>query len=153
MGPLTFPFDEDSSKPVFYQKVGNEVISILVDTGASLPLWTDGLDRFLTIFPEAEYLGPGETFGVGGRAEGVWYKTVFAMGDITYTSLPILCLKKSIDEFAFSMLLSYTMLYGLDYLVRSKRHQLVIYPEIASDLVRNLTIVDKDGSKIVVAAD
>ena len=122
---LEFPLVSDPNNTNLYNvkiienKSENGNYKMLVDSGASIPVWVDGLETFLFYFPEASqmdkkaYVGG---FGGPGEYVDVYTIPIFSFSDGTeslhYLDLPVAVTDR---DYSFQMIASFTMLNKLNY--------------------------------------
>lgn len=122
---LEFNIISNNSNTAVYElkiirnKATNPSIQTLIDTGASFPVWVDGLEAFKALFPDSKFAN-AETiirgFGNGFEVAPIYIVPKFKLSDgkneITYTNLPIAILTR---DYSFNMIISFTMLNKLNY--------------------------------------
>ena len=91
----------------------NPLMSVLIDTGAYLPTWTNGFDSFIRTFPNSVFAN-AETasrgFGLSYEVLPVYIIPEYKLTDsdhhtVCIRNLPVAVTKK---DFSFSMLLGFT---------------------------------------------
>lgn len=104
---------------IIENRIDDENYKVLVDTGASIPVWVDGEEVFKYFYPDAiqsekkAYIGG---FGGNGEIVDVFIVPIFIIGDgrdnIVFKDIPIAVTDR---DFSFQMIMSFTMLNKLQF--------------------------------------
>ena len=113
----------------------NPSMKILFDTGAYLPVWTDGIANFIDTFAQCRYLNIKAIlsgFGVSYEVADVYGVPVFVLRDdkgnwVKINNLYIVVTKR---DFSFQMILSFPTLEKMNYHYLSYTNKNNIYKQI-----------------------
>ena len=147
METIVLNLTAQSIKPVIKY---NGYMEVLYDTGADVPVWTDSLDDFKTIFPKAE-LAQSDVFisGFGGKCVGSVYYVTFILDKLTFPLMPIFVPQEMVD-IPYSLILPASIFDGLSYIVDTKNKRITLNIEHPFQKVRNLKVRKEDGTLIVL---
>ncbi len=127
-----------------------KMVWALYDTGAYIPVWTAKEEIFLQHYKNATFAAKTNVGWFGGNTPGRVYRVDFTLGEITYPQMPIFIPDEE-QVAPYSIILSATMLRGLDYNIDTRHNYMIIHFESVSEMVRNLTFTNKNGKLIVLA--
>ena len=142
MKQTTLPLSKKSQRPVVILENFFH-LNAMLDTGAVLPVWVKSEDLLKEIggIPIAYNQSFG---GFGGMTTGTLYKLpIFKCGELLYPELPIIA---STINLPCQMILSAPMFDNLIYEIDNYSHKFNVTIPDKESLVRNLRVVDKNGT-------
>lgn len=137
--------------------VSSHDVSVLIDTGANVPVWVCSVEDLLFYYPDARYVMKTDLHGFGGNDKivPVYKIPIFKFGDFTFLNFIVLVDEdESVD---FDLIVCAPMFwgtnYGCDTIVRKKKNSNelvdftfnVVYKH--EDIVRHMEF--KDGKLYV----
>lgn len=146
MKQFTLNLDGKKRRPV----IQVEGMSMLLDTGAELPIWTAGKQVLLNNL-DVEFVKSDVFFsGFGGKVKGDIYKIKgFKLGELTYAGLDVIVCEEYKNA-TFYMIVSATMFQNLIYQIDDKNHKLNVDIPVGESDVKNLVIKDYKGIAYVL---
>lgn len=141
MKQFTLRLDATQQRPVVLLK---NTLTALLDTGAYIPIWTDDEDILVSVLGGKLIKRNVPFTGFGGTAYGNLYQVTLEIGDLIFPNMHIVA--NSDLNTSYNLILSATMFEGLSYEIDTKMHRLNISVPDEEALVRNLRIVDSNGS-------
>ena len=141
MKQFTLRLDVTQQRPVVLLK---NSLTALLDTGAYIPIWTDDEDILVSVL-DGMLIKKGVPFtGFGGIAYGNLYQVTFEIGDLIFPNMHIVANGEL--NTSYNLILSATMFDGLIYEIDTKTHRMNVSVPDDESLVRNLRVVDSNGS-------
>lgn len=141
MKQFTLRLDATQQRPMVLLK---NSLTALLDTGAYIPIWTDDEDILVSVLGGKLIKRNVPFTGFGGTAYGNLYQVTLEIGDLIFPNMHIVA--NSELNTSYNLILSATMFEGLSYEIDTKRHRLNVSVPDEEALVRNLRIVDSNGS-------
>ena len=133
--------DATQQRPVVLLK---NTLTALLDTGAYIPIWTDDEDILVSAL-DGKLIKRNVPFtGFGGTAYGNLYQITLEIGDLIFPNMHIVA--NSELNTSYNLILSATMFDGLIYEIDTKNHRLNVSVPDEETLIRNLRVVDSNGS-------
>ena len=133
--------DATQQRPVVLLK---NTLTALLDTGAYIPIWTDSEDILVSGLGGKLIKKDVPFTGFGGTAFGNLYQVTLEIGDLIFPNMHIVA--NSELNTSYNLILSATMFDGLIYEINTKTHSLNISVPDEETFVRNLRVVDSNGS-------
>ena len=141
MKQFTLRLDATQQRPVVLLK---NTLTALLDTGAYIPIWTDDED-ILVLALGGKLIKKNVPFtGFGGTTYGNLYQITLEIGDLIFPNMHIVA--NSELNTSYNLILSATMFDGLVYEIDTKTHRLNVSVPDEESLVRNLRVIDSNGS-------
>lgn len=119
-------------------------MTALLDTGAYIPIWTDEEDILVSVLGGKLIKKDVPFTGFGGTACGNLYQLTLEIGNLVFPNMHIVA--NSELNTSYNLILSATMFDGLVYEIDTKTHRLNVSIPDDEMLVRNLRILDSNGS-------
>ena len=141
MKQFTLRLDATQQRPVVLLK---NSLTALLDTGAYIPIWTDDEDILVSVLGGKLIKRNVPFTGFGGTAYGNLFQVTLEIGDLIFPNMHIVA--NSELNTSYNLILSATMFEGLSYEIDTKMHRLNVSVPDEEALVRNLRIVDSNGS-------
>lgn len=148
-----FQLNPRAERPMLHIKTDTgKMVWALFDTGAYIPVWTATEQLFLQHYSSAIFAAKSNVGWFGGDTKGKVYRVNFKLGEIIYPQMPIFIPDE--EQIApYSIILSATMLRGLDYNIDTRNNYMTVHFESQSEMIRNLVFSDKNGRVVVLAND
>ena len=141
MKQITLDLDEKQQRPIAILDNG---LNALIDTGAYLPVWLDQ-ESILVNDLGAQMIKKNVPFtGFGGTTQGDLYQVTLQVGELIYPNMSIVA--NSELNAPFNMILSATMFQHMIYEIDDYRHKFNITVPDGESMVRNLRVIDRNGS-------
>lgn len=142
---FTIKLNPNLRRPVTYI----DGLAALIDTGAEIPVLSADEDFIIQGLNGKCVLEEGSIGGFGGECKGKVYEIEkLELGKLIFPNMKIFVPNDKID--GFDLIISATMLYGLDYDINTKTHSMTITIPQDEQLVRNISIESKDGKLVVL---
>ena len=142
MKQFTLDLARDSQRPIIKLKDWNNFRALL-DTGASIPLWTTSESVLKNL--DGKLKKQGVPFsGFGGTATGNLYQVTLEVGDLIFPNMHIVACS-ALKNVPYQLILSATMFNDLIYEIDDKNHKLNVTIPDGESNVRNLVISDNNG--------
>ena len=141
MKQFTLRLDATQQRPVVLLK---NTLTALLDTGAYIPIWTDDEDILVSALGGKLIKKNVPFTGFGGTAYGNLYQITLEIGDLIFPNMHIVA--NSELNTSYNLILSATMFDGLVYEIDTKTHRLNVSVPDEESLVRNLRVIDSNGS-------
>ena len=117
----------------------SSLMSVLIDTGAYLPTWVDGIDAFIRRFPDSKFANAesiSKGFGLEYEILPIYIVPEYRLTDeknntVCIRNLPVAVTEK---DFSFSMILSFTTFRNMNFSYNSS-----VYKQ--SDKTRSVSIL------------
>ena len=148
---IVFKLSKISIKPAIALTLNEANYYALYDTGADLPVWTDILENFKELYPDAELIAQDRYIsGFGGKCYGSIYKINFVLAQLTFPQMPVFVPNEPL-EFPYLLILPATIFEGLAYTIDTKDKSLTVNIEHQYQTVRNLKVLKEDGTIMVLS--
>lgn len=142
MKRITLPLSQKSQRPVVILENFFH-LNAMLDTGAVIPVWVKS-EEILKEMGGTPIAYNQPFGGFGGMTTGTLYKLpVFRCGDLIYPEMPVIA---SHINLPCQMILSAPMFDNLIYEIDNYNHKFSVTIPDKESVVRNLKIVDKNGS-------
>lgn len=124
-------------------------MAALIDTGAEIPVLSVDEDYILQGLNGKCVLEEAVITGFGGECKGKIYEIEkLELGKLIFPNIKMFVPNDKID--GFDLIISATMLYGLDYNINTKTHLMTVTIPQDEQLIRNVSIESKEGKLIVL---
>ena len=141
MKQFTLPLDATQQRPVVLLK---NSLTALLDTGAYIPIWTDEEDILVSVLGGKLIKKDVPFTGFGGTACGNLYQISLEIGNLVFPNMHIIA--NSELNTSYNLILSATMFDGLIYEINTKTHRLNVSIPNEETYIRNLRVIDSNGS-------
>lgn len=142
---FTIKLNPNLRRPVTYV----DGMAALIDTGAEIPVLSVDKDYIIQGLNGKCILEECSIGGFGGECKGKVYEIEkLELGKLIFPNIKVFVPDDKID--GFDLIISATMLYGLEYDINTKTHSLTITVPQDEQLVRNVSIESKDGKLVVL---
>lgn len=146
MKQFTMELLDDQQRPVIVLDNG---LTALLDTGAEMPVWVGDKDILVDILQAKSLHMRAPITGYGGTTYGEVYRVTLTVGELIFPNM-LIVVNDELDC-PFNMIFSATMFHSLIYEIDDKHYKLNVTIPDDEEFVRNVTLTDSRGNKIVLS--